>query len=388
MKFTCTKTHLVRGLVIAEKVSGRNISLPILENILLKTESPNKLNIMSTDLELGISVWIPAKIEEEGESTLPIKIASSLIQNLPEGNIEGRTQKETLIIKAGQITSKINGEEASLFPRFPSIKKENPITLPVKEFTASLSAVSGSASFQETKPELMGVFISFSPQEIVFAATDTFRLAEYKITPATSGSSEPFFSSGSFNIILPLKTTQEIIRIFQQEESKTPLICYINEGQILFTYTPKVDSNIPEVHIVSRVIEGEYPDYHQIIPKSSTTSVVINKQDFQKALKSSGLFTNRLREVSIDIFPSEKKCVVKTYNQDKGEYVATLACEGEGEDVSVVMNHQYIVDGISNITEGDVRIRLEGSLKPVLISSSSNKEPYLYVVMPIRKDDS
>jgi len=379
MKFTSTKTHLVRGLAISEKVSGRNISLPILENMLLKTESPNKLNIMSTDLELGVSVWIPAKIEEEGESTLPIKIASSLIQTLPEGNIEGRTQKQTLIIKAGQVTSKINGEDTSQFPRFPSVKKENPITLPARAFAAALAAVAGSASFQETKPELMGVSVSFSPKEVVVAATDTFRLAERKIVGS-------FFSSGSFHVILPLKTTQEIIRIFQQDEAVNPLMCYINEGQILFTYTPETESHIPEVHIVSRVIEGEYPDYQQIIPKSSNTSVVIKKQDLLGVLKSSGLFINRLREVSLDISPKEKRCIVKTYNQDRGEYVATLPCEGEGNDIVVIVNHQYFIDGITNIVEGDVRIQLEDALKPILISSSVSGVPYTYVVMPIRKD--
>ncbi len=377
MKFTCTKSNLIKGLNMGERIPGRNINLPVLGNILLKTVS-HKLNIISTDLELGISVWVPAKIEEEGNSSIPMKMASSFIQTLPDGNIECKTQKNTLLFKAGNIVSKINGEDSSQFPLFPNVEQKNPITLSSLEFANALSQVVNSVSIQEIKPELTGVSITFSSKEIICAATDTFRLAERKIIGS-------FSVSDNIHIILPIKTTQEIIRIFQQDNSTTPLICYIGEGQILFTYAPNEKSEIPEVHIVSRVIEGEYPDYKQIIPKTTNKSVTINKQEFINNLKSSSLFSNRLREVSILFSPENEKCTIRTQDPDKGEYTSTISCSGDGDDTQIVLNYQYLIDGILHIDDDNILIQIEDVYKPILFKSQQNTH-YLYIVMPIRKD--
>jgi len=305
-------------------------------------------------------------------------MVSSFIQTLPDGNIECKAQKNILSFKSGSVVSKINGEDSSQFPLFPKVEQKNPITLSSLEFANALAQVVSSVSIQETKPELTGISVTFSSREIICVATDTFRLAERKIIGS-------FSVENTVHVILPIKTAQEIIRIFQQDTSTTPLLCYIGEGQILFTYAPNEKSEIPEVHIVSRVIEGEYPDYQQIIPKTTEKRVTIDKQEFLKNLKSSSLFANKLREVSVLFSPKNETCTIQTQDPDKGEYTSTLPCGGEGEDTQVVLNYQYLIDGILHIDDNNILVEMNDAHKPIIFRSQQNT-PYLYIVMPIRKD--
>ena len=378
MKFACTKSNFLKGLFLVERIPTRNTSLPIIENIFLRA-GDHKLSFTSTDLELGIVSWVPAKIESEGEGVFPLKLISNFFQSLQDNNIDGQLQKNSLVLKCGPVNSRINGEDPSQFPIFPAFKKENPIKLPAYQLAKALAAVQNACANTDIKPEISGVFVSITPKEITLAATDSFRLAERKI-------SGQFPVQAPLQFILPLKTVGEIVRIINTEEKDTEFLCFIKEGQIFFSYSCQGESGTPDFFMVSRLIEGEYPDYQQIIPSKFTTFLSCSRPELLQTLKSAGIFTNRLREVVLTVSPAKKELVVETQDSDKGEYVSRVAGHGSGESVRVVLNYQYLLEGLQSLNGESVALNIEDKHKPVLIFPENSTSLHKYVVMPIRKD--
>lgn len=378
MKFTCTKSNFLKGLSLVERIPSRNTSLPIIENIFLRA-GDHKLSFISTDLELGVISWVPAKIESDGEGVFPLKLISNLFQSLEDSNIEGQLQKNSLVLKCGAVNSRINGEDPSQFPIFPTFPKENPVKLPAYQISKALGAVQNACANTDIKPEISGIFVSITPKEITLAATDSFRLAERKI-------SGPFLVQEPIRFILPLKAAAEIVRIINSEEKDAELLCFLKESQIFFSYSHKGESSIPDFFMVSRLIEGEYPDYQQIIPSKFTTLLSCSRPELVQTLKSASVFTNRLREVVLTVSPTKKEVFVETQDNDKGEYTSHIAGQGSGESVRVTLNYQYLLEGLQSLDSERVTLNIEDKHKPILIFPESGASLHKYIVMPIRKD--
>ncbi|MBI2462931.1 MAG: DNA polymerase III subunit beta [Candidatus Spechtbacteria bacterium] len=379
MEFTCTKNKFFQGIQLVERVCGRNTTLPILQNILIRAEQ-NRLVFIATDLEVGISAWVSAKVQKEGVLALPAHTLSGLIRTMSDDSIIGAEKKQTLIITGVNegVVAQIKGDDPTNYPLLPKLSRDNGFNIEANKFAHSLERVIHSLSVVDTKPELTGILVKFTPNSIICVATDSFRLAENTDLYKSK-------SDDDINFILPMRAAQEIIRIFQQDESISPLVCYLGQGQVLFEYNPNEQSNIPALTLISRLIDGDYPDYIQIIPKEWKTKVIISKSELLNTIKSAGLFANKLREIGIRVLPAQKCVEISTEDYDRGSFKSRVSCNIEGgEDQDIVFNYQYLLDGLQPLEDSDVIVKIKQKDGPIVFEPSSKQE-YRYIVMPLRK---
>ena len=364
MKLICFKKDLKEAVFICDRISGKNLNLPILSNILLEVDE-KELKLTSTNLELGAEIIIPAKIENKGRITVPSNIFNSFLSNISGSDqINLDVQNNNLIISTNNNSTLIKSQPADDFPNLPKLKQDNKFSLPVFDFISGLKTVFYSCAISAIKPEISSVYIYSSKADMLtFAATDSFRLAEKKINH--------FFPEFG-PILIPFKTVVEIIRIFDGKEGKMDIL--FNKNQI----------NIIKDNIVfiSRLTDGIFPDYNQIIPKKFIADVIINKEIFIDSLKISGLFSGKLNELNVAVNSEDGFLTIKTSNNESGENIAKIPAKITGESVKITFNHKYIYDCLPNINSEEIILRFSGEGKPLLITGAQDNT-FQYLVMPM-----
>jgi len=376
MNFTILTKEFKKGLNITEKITGKNITLPILNNLLIET-LPNFLKISSTDLEVGIQWWGMCKTEKEGSIAIPAKFLSQLIGSLPDDKVNIKSKNNTLIIETNNLKTQIKGFSSEDFPIIPSFLKEIYIEIDGNKLKEGLVNVVDITSLSQVKPEIGGVFFSFNMDNIKLVATDSFRLAEKTIK---AGKEYKNLFNKPVSFILPQKTVKELINILPDEE-KNIRICF-SESQILFeTFLP--NSSHPEINIISRQIDGEYPAYEEIIPKKSKTKIILNKEEFSKQIKTAGLFGGKTNEVILKIDPEEKEIEIKSQDSEIGESELKMPATIEGESLKISFNWKFVLDGLNNIKSSEISFEFQGNDGPAVIRPVGDLS-YLYVIMPIR----
>lgn len=373
MNFTILAKELKKGLSFTEKITGKNLTLPILNNLLIEA-LPNFLKISSTDLEVGIEWWGHCKTEKEGSIAVPAKFISQLVGVLPEEKIDIKTKGNTLLIEGKNIKTQIKGFSSDEFPIIPKFLKDIYIEMDGKKLKDGLISVVDMVSTSQVKPEISGVYFSFNKGSIKLVATDSFRLAEKTIKDDFKNLFEK-----EINFILPQKTTRELINILPEEEGEKIRI-YFSESQVMFeTFLP--NSTHPEINLVSRQIDGEYPSYEEIIPKTSKTKIILNKDEFVKQIKMAGLFGGKTNEVLIKV--GENNIEIKSQDDEIGESELSMSAITEGDEVKVSFNYRFILDALTNIKSSEISFEMQGNDRPALIKPVGDAS-YLYVVMPIR----
>lgn len=376
LKIFSLQENLKQGLALAGHISGKNVNLPILNNVLLKAENGN-IKLITTNLEIGIVSVIRGKIEQEGAFTVNSKIISDCVNLLPNHETIGIKQEEdNLLVDCKNYQSKIKGQSAEEFPLIPDVDKKNYFSAQAEELKKAISQVIFAVSSSGTRLELSGVLFVFSGNALIIAATDSYRLAEKKIKIKSNSEEDK-------KIIVPAKTLQELLRILsinldnEVEEKNSEIKFYISENQILFTYG--------STELVSRLIEGQYPDYQQIIPNNSKTKAYIDRQEFVRAVKMASLFSKTgVNDINLD-FPSGKnQVVVSSVSGQTGENITNMEAKVLGEDNSIVVNYRYLLEGLSNIEKETVKIEIIDSNTPCIIKSEQD-ESYLYIIMPIKQ---
>ena len=373
MNFTILAKELKKGLSFTEKITGKNLTLPILNNLLIEA-LPNFLKISSTDLEVGIEWWGHCKTEKEGSIAVPAKFISQLVGVLPEEKIDIKTKGNTLLIEGKNIKTQIKGFSSEEFPIIPKFLKDIYIEMDGKKLKDGLISVVDMVSTSQVKPEISGVYFSFNKGSIKLVATDSFRLTEKTIKDDFKNLFEK-----EINFILPQKTTRELINILPEEDDKKIRI-YFSESQVMFeTFLP--NSTHPEINLVSRQIDGEYPSYEEIIPKTSKTKIILNKDEFVKQIKMAGLFGGKTNEVLIKV--GENNIEIKSQDDEIGESELSMSAITEGDEVKVSFNYRFILDALTNIKSSEISFEMQGNDRPALIKPVGDAS-YLYVVMPIR----
>jgi len=373
MNFTILAKELKKGLSFTEKITGKNLTLPILNNLLIEA-LPNFLKISSTDLEVGIEWWGHCKTEKEGSIAVPAKFISQLVGVLPEEKIDIKTKGNNLLIEGKNIKTQIKGFSSEEFPIIPKFLKDIYIEMDGKKLKDGLISVVDMVSTSQVKPEISGVYFSFNKGSIKLVATDSFRLAEKTIKDDFKNLFEK-----EINFILPQKTTRELINILPEEEGEKIRI-YFSESQVMFeTFLP--NSTHPEINLVSRQIDGEYPSYEEIIPKTSKTKIILNKDEFVKQIKMAGLFGGKTNEVLIKV--GENNIEIKSQDDEIGESELSMSAITEGDEVKVSFNYHFILDALTNIKSSEISFEMQGNDRPALIKPVGDAS-YLYVVMPIR----
>lgn len=365
MKIECSIDKIKKALISVERITGKNLTLPVLSSVLW-VATGKTLKLRATNLNIGIEIEIPAKIEKEGVVAVRGDILSSLFSilqgdlmvkfELINGNLLVKTNTSTILLKS------ISHED---FPTIPVIEGET-LLISSRKFIEGIKAVYYSASISEIKPEIGSVYIYPEDDTLVFVSTDSFRLAEKKIKIKQK------LSFGG--ILIPFKNVIEIIKVFEGAEDDVKII--LQNNQISF----RTDN----IYLTSRVVNGSFPDYKQIIPKNPTTKAVVLKQDFISSLKISNIFSDKYNQVILTIKPDEKVFELESKNTDIGENTTQISGALSGESVSANFNYKYILDCFQSIGVDSLSIELSGNNKAMIIRGVGDIS-FMYLVMPMNR---
>ncbi len=396
MKLVCTQENFNKAIFITQNCITKNNNLPILSNILIQTNE-GRLKLSATNLEIGITCWVGAKIEKEGAITIPAKTLNGFISRLNPQKIELEAKKEVLNINTKEAKTNIKGIDAKEFPIIPSIKEKPILGLRIKDLKAALAQVVIAAASSETRPELTGVYthISFKPPfQITFAATDSYRLAE-KIIKLTNNIKEANNNGDKeeMSFIIPKNTLNQLARILDEENEDIKISIIPN--QISFDFN--------NINLISRLIDAQYPDYKQIVPKNFKAKTTVNTAELINAVKITGIFTEE-RNNSIKIAFNRQESVLEiSAESGSGDSIVKIKAKieekaenesGEPEDKNekgkeapplpqYVFNYKYFLDGLNNISEEETVILTNSASSPVVIKGAKD-ESFTYIIMPIK----
>ncbi len=344
-----------------EKIISRNVSLPILNSILIKTEN-GRVKLAATNLEVGINYWIGARIEENGEIAIPARIFSDFLSNITDENVTLKVQKNVVSINSDHYKTQILGMETKDFPIIPKILKNSPFKINSLTLKNALMNVFDSIAISETRPELSGIYINIVNNRAEFAATDSFRLSE-KIIELKDG------VSGSF--ILPRNTAVEIMRLMESLDEDVNFV--VSENQILIFGE--------DFEIISRLIDGHYPEYKRVIPDKFISLVRINKSDFEKNVRMASIFSSTISDIKLKAGKDLMEITAK--NSERGEIVANVACEIKNKPFEISVNYHYLLDGLKILPTENVVLEFTGDGSPLVLKGENLKDQ-TYVIMPLR----
>lgn len=376
MKLICTQENFNKAIFTTQGCITKNINLPILGNILLQTNE-GRLKLSATNLEIGITCLIGAKIEKEGTITIPAKTLSSFVSKIKPQKIELETKNDILNIKSKEAKTNIKGVDAKDFPIIPNINEKPILNLKVKDLKLALSQVISAAASSETRPELTGIYtkISFkNPQQLTFAATDSYRLAE-KVINLSGGvkDTEGFADKEELSFIIPKNTLNQLVRILDEESDDIKIS--VIPSQISFDYN--------NTNLISRLIDGQYPDYKQIIPQGFKTKAVVNTSELMNAIKIASIFTEE-RSSTIKVSLNVKDSVLDiSAESGSGDSFAQVKAKIEGQSEQVVFNYKYFLDGLDNILKENTVMEINSSTAPVVLKGVGD-DSYTYIIMPIK----
>ena len=372
MKIICLQENLKSSLNIAQNIVGKNLTLPILNNLLLETGA-GRLKISSTNLEIGINIWASGKIEKPGSITCPAKILTSFINALPNKKVELETRENDLLIKCEGYKASVKGLPVDDFPLIPKLKERPVVILKNGSMLKNgLAQVVGAAALSEARPEFSGILLKIEKNQIKLAATDSFRLAEKTIFEDTNAS-QPVL------VILPQRTVQELIRILD-EEAGGDIKIVLGDSQILFETS--------QAQLISRLIDGQYPDYQQIIPKNFTTRITLQRDEFINNIRIASIFSGKINDVKITAKPG--KIEVSSQDPDTGRNSSEISAKVDGEPLEVSFNSRYLIDGLTNISTKQIFLGMnsentnQSSRSNPAVLKPLGEESYVYVVMPIK----
>ncbi len=374
MKLSCTQENLNRALVAVEKIITKNATLPILSNILLETDG-GRLKISATNLEVGANYWVGAKIEQQGAVTVPARVLSSFVMRLPSAKIDIENgPNNTLIVKTGEVTTNIKGMDAKEFPIIPKLKERPLCEVKNANLKNALIATSIAVAQSEIRPEISGVLLSFdlAKNTLTAVGTDSFRLAE-RIIPLTPPAGGKKAGQENAAVILPKNTAAELVRILDNAE-KTKIT--LSANQILF--------EMDGISLISRLIDGKYPDYKKIIPSAFQTRIFLETEPFANSIKMASLFSDgRLMSLSLKTNSEKSLLEVSSESGEIGSHQSKIKAKIEGGDIEVVFKHKDLLEGLSGISDEKVVLGLNTANSPAVLKPANEKSNYLYVILPL-----
>lgn len=365
MELTVTQENLARSLSAVGRVASNRTQLPILNNILLRTDG-NRLLVAATNLEIATTQYIGAKVVKPGAITIPARLISEFISNLPNESIELKVTGENLHIKSGKYTSIINGVIADDFPELPTINEKSSIQYSIKteDFKQAVNQTIITTSSDSTRPVLTGVYWHSHEGQLILAATDGYRLSERKLVETKS----------DVSAIIPTQTLQEVLRTIIEGDDEVDVL--FDETQVRF--------RINDAEIISRLIDGNFPDYRQLIPKKSDTNVVIPKSDFIRITKIAGLFARESGgSITLTADAEKKSLSIHSIASELGENTseATASVKGDGQ---ITLNSRYLTEALSVIEGDSVEFSFSGKLAPSVLKSTDKNTNYYHIIMPLK----
>lgn len=364
MQIKVEKDKFLKGLSLVGNVAAqRTAPIPILGNILIETTEDGKVRLIGTDLEVGISTKVEAEIEKEGSITVPAKKMLEIVRELTAGEIEISVAKNNAVnIRGGKAYFKIMGLDKEDYPKLPEWQAKDAIEIEQAVLKECLSLTSFAISYDETRYVLNGVLIKISGKHIKFIATDGRRLAYAEKEFTQSKGKE-------LDIIVPIKAIQELNKMLSWEGN---IALIITQNQVIF--------DLGETFLSSRLIEGNFPNYEQVIPKDSSTTTHTNREEFLQAIRRTALLTSpEAPAIKMDFVKG--KILISSRSPNLGEAKEELPAETTGGEMAIGFNPQYFIDVLKNLDTEQISLSLTNPDKPGLLKG---KDGYKYVIMPMQ----
>ncbi len=382
MKVSCQQEQLAKGLSIVGRAVSTKTTLPVLNNILLATDNEDggRLKLAATNLEISITVWVPAQVQEEGEITVPARLLGEFVSSLSSQGKESTVQLTldqptlTLHVKGGRYEANVKGIASEDFPSIQSVSNTtNLISVESGILKEAINQVAFAASTDETRPVLTGIFANFQDSKVILAAADSFRLAVRTANLASE-------VQQAFTAILPARAMTELARIIPDDESLVEISVNANKSQALF----KTDT----VHFTSSLIEGNFPNYQQIIPKAYQTRAVLETSSLNQAVRTAGIFAKDSggNIVKLSIIPGEDitpgSLLLTANAAEVGDNRNEIDASVDGQNAQIAFNAKYMIDVLNVITTGQVALELQSPSNPGVVRPVG-KDDYVHVIMPM-----
>jgi len=373
VKVSCLQENLAKGLSIVGRAVATRSTLPVLSNVLLATDG-SRLKLSASNLEIGIVCWIGAKVEEDGSITVPARLLTDFVNSLPPERIdmELTVRTQTINLKCARFEANIKGIDAQEFPLIPTAGEDSKISLDPSMLCQMIDQVAFAAATDESRPILTGVLAKFQGEQLTLAAADGFRLSV-----RTAHLSEPV--SEPVTVIVPARALAELARISTEQEQPIEVTITPARNQALF--------HITNVDLVSQLIEGNFPDYNQIIPKSYSTRTVVSTSDFLKAAKTANIFARDAANiVRLEVVPGGElapgRVTLTATSAEVGDNVGEIDAVIEGEEMEVAFNAKYLIDVLSVVDAAQVALETTTASSPGVIKPIGS-EDFTHVIMPM-----
>ena len=381
MRLTCLQENLSRGLGVVGRAVATRTTLPITQHVLLSTDR-SRLKLSATNLQIAISTWVGAQVEEEGAITIPARLLTDFVNSLPNErvDVDAMEQPKGLSFRCARFEANINGTDAEDFPPIPSVEDGVVCRIDADVLRKAISHVEFAAATEDSRPVLTGIKVEASGDGFTFAAADGFRLAVYKGKLA-----EPL--DGELDFIIPSRAMQEVNRLIGSQQEQVEFTVTTARSQALF--------KLENVELTSQLIQGTFPNYGQLIPETWGTRVVVDLNQFSQATKSTSIFArDGSGIVRLQISePSEDsdmgRVSISSRAEELGENQGEIDGQVEGDEAKIAFNSKYLVDVLDVLEEGKVALETTtpsspGVIRPVVVEEGSEStDDYVHVVMPM-----
>jgi len=367
MKLVFIKNNLKRVVDAVARICGESSNLPILKNLLIEAKD-GLIKLSATNLEVGVVQTCPGKIIESGAVTVPAGVLNSIVSNLTSEVVNLSVEKDKFNIQTDNYEAQIQTLAVGDFPIIPNItNKEKPVlVLAAEKLKEAMTQVISATTISDLRPEINGVLIMAEDRELKIAGTDSFRLGE-KIIYKEDFSLE---KDENWSLIVPLKTVNELLRILPEEGE---IKVYLDSNQILFSSDG--------IMIISHLIDGNFPDYKQIIPKTYDTEATASKEEITTALKVTGVLSSKISDVTVAV--NKNFIEIKSVNQGVGENKYLVPAKITGGAGNIVFNWHYLLAGIRSVKGNEIRLKINFKDKPTAITAPGD-DSYIYILMPVK----
>jgi DNA polymerase-3 subunit beta len=372
MKVSCSQEDLSKGLAVVGRAVATRAVLPITNNVLIATEG-SRLRLAATNLEIAISCWIPATIEKEGTVTIPARLVTDFVNSLPSGQqiaMALSPRSRSVELRCARHEAHISGLDPADFPAIPKITDGMNVKVKPGDLRLAINQVGFAAASEESRPVLTGVHAEFEGEQLTLAAADGFRLAVRKVALAKPVDTK-------IAIIIPARSLAELNRLISEQEEPLELTVNSQKSQVLF--------RLRNVEMVSQLIQGTFPNYSQLIPKSYSTRAVIKLSEFLRATKSASIFArDGSGIVRLQIMPRDGKgkIAISARAEEIGDNLGEVDATVEGEEAKIAFNSKYLMDVLGVIAKEEVALETTTSSSPGVIRPVGD-ESYIHVVMPM-----
>jgi DNA polymerase-3 subunit beta len=361
--------NLARGLSIVSRAVSSRSTLPVLANVLLKTEDAG-LKLTATNLEIGITYWVPGKIESDGATTVPAKLLTDLVNSLPAGDKVDLElgPGESLHLKSGRFETHIKGIEADEFPAIQTAGDRPTTRVAQNVLRRALNETAFAAASDEARPILTGVLARFEGNQLTLAAADNYRIAVKTIAildavPETS-------------VVIPARALNELARVLADVDDPVEIVLAGGRNQVLF--------HLDGIDLVSRLIDGQFPNYQQVVPKEHSTRAVLDREELLRAVRPAALIAHESANiVKLQIGADGEAGITVSANAEVGDHVGQVEAAVEGDGTTIAFNARYLADVLTNVDADQFALELNGPLSPGVFKPIGDDQ-YIHVVMPVR----